>query len=96
MGIVLQGDCPILGLFFRETAPLWDCCVGRLLHSGIVGGWGEVIYIALYCEYISSVFMLGSGDSSVVKRQTLDSKVFGLSRGRSSGRIVFSMVIFLC
>ena len=40
--------------------------------------------------------VLGSQDSFLVKRQNGDRKVASSSPGRSSGRIVFSIVNFLC
>ena len=72
LGDCSQEDCPTVRLFVRETVPFWDCSSGKLPHCGIVVredcstlgfffGGEEVICIALYCEYISSVFMLGRG-----------------------------------
>ena len=47
------------------------------------------------CPNIYAMYILGSGDSSVIKRRTRDRKVPGSSPGKSGRKIFFFGVNFL-
>ena len=71
---------------FSYVSFLYSCyCLLRVVCS----------YMSLH-SHVSHSIILGSWDNMLVMRQTLDQKVVSLNPGRSSRRIFFSRVNFVC